>query len=120
MTPAAETILALLGAALLLCLNRWIFTRLISPHQAGALPVFAVLPATGDGQGLEQALRHLDWLRTEKLSRFTVVLVDSGLTPEGLDTVQALLRKDPTLLFCPAEEATWILKRKDDHGYFSL
>ena len=120
MTPAAETVLALLIAALLLCLSRLLFIRLVSPHQAGALPVFAVLPASGEGQGLEQAIRHLEWLRAEKLSQFTIVIVDGGLTPAGQDLVQALRRKIPGLLFCPAEEATWILKRKDDHGYFSL
>ena len=115
-----EILVALLCAALLLCLNRLIFTRLISPTQQGTVPVFAVIPANGDGEGLEQTLRHLHWLKTEKLSRFTVVVVDAGLTPTGLSTVLALRRKDPTLLFCPAEEATLILKRKDDHGYFSL
>ena len=112
--------MALLGAALLLWFNRLIFTRLISPAQQGTVPVFAVIPAVGDGDGLEQTLRHLHWLQGEKLSQFTLLIVDAGLTPAGQDLVQALQRKDTSLLFCPAEEATLILKRKDDHGYFSL
>ena len=95
--------MALLCAALLLWFNRLIFTRLISPAQQGTVPVFAVIPAVGD-----------------KLSQFTLLIVDAGLTPAGQDLVQALQRKDTSLLFCPAEEATLILKRKDDHGYFSL
>lgn len=115
-----EILAALLCAVLLLCLNRLLFTRLIAPTQQGTVPVFAVIPASGDGDGLEQTLRHLHWLKTEKLSRFTVVIVDAGLTQAGLDLVQALKRKDASLLFCPAEEATLILQRKDDHGYFSL
>ena len=109
-----------LCAALLLWFNRLIFTRLISPAQQGTVPVFAVIPAVGDGDGLEQTLRHLHWLQGEKLSQFTLLIVDAGLTPTGQNLVQALQRKDTSLLFCPAEEATLILKRKDDHGYFSL
>ena len=109
MTLAIELILAFLCAARLLSLNRRVFSRLVSPCQQGAVPVFAVVPATGDGDGLEQTLRHLHWLREEKLSCFTVLVVNAGLTPEGLETVQALARKYPALLFCPAEEATLIL-----------
>ena len=57
--------MALLCAALLLWFNRLIFTRLISPAQQGTVPVFAVIPAVGDGDGLEQTLRHLHWLQGE-------------------------------------------------------
>lgn len=118
MTLAIEFALALLCAALLFCLHRAFFWRFTAPvHNT---PVFAVIPAVGDGEDLEQTLRHLQWLRSEKLTRFTILVVDAGLTPQGLDTIRALGNKDPTLLFCPAEEATLILQRKDDHGYFSL
>ena len=75
--------MALLCAALLLWFNRLIFTRLISPAQQGTVPVFAVIPAVGDGDGLEQTLRHLHWLQGEKLSQFTLLIVDAGLTPAG-------------------------------------
>ena len=115
-----EILMALLCAALLLWFNRLIFTRLISPAQQGTVPVFAVIPAVGDGDGLEQTLRHLHWLQGKKLSQFTLLIVDAGLTLTGQNLVQALQRKDTSRLFCPAEEATLILKRKDDHGYFSL
>ena len=67
MTLAIEFILAFLCAALLLSLSRVVFSRLVSPCQQGAVPVFAVVPAVGDGEGLEQTLRHLHWLREEKL-----------------------------------------------------
>lgn len=115
-----EILMALLCAALLLWFNRLIFTRLISPLQQGTVPIFAVIPASGNGEGLEQTLRHLQWLQREKLSQFTLLIVDAGLSPEGQALMQNLQRKDASLLFCPAEEATLILKRKDDHGYFSL
>ena len=120
MTLAAEIILAVLCAALLLTLNRKLFFRLLHPSQKGTLPVFAVVPATGNGDGLEHTLRHLLWLQEEKLSAFTILVVDAGLTPGGQDTLSALLRKEPTLLFCPAEEATLILQRKDAHDCCTL
>lgn len=115
-----EILMALLCVTVLLVTGRLLFLHLLSPTQQGTVPVFAVLPATGDGEGLEQTLRHLHWLREEKLSHFTVLIVDAGLTPAGRDLVAALQRKTPALLFCPAEEATLILKRRDDNGYFSL
>lgn len=115
-----EILAALLCAALLLFLNRILFTHLVSPSQQGTAPVFAVVPAAGSGDGLEQTLRHLHWLRTEKLSHFTILVVDAGLSPAGRELIETMLRKDPSLLFCPAEEAPLILKRKDNHGYFSL
>lgn len=115
-----ELLWILLAVVLLLFLNQLIFTHLLRPT-AGTLPMFAVVPVTGDGEGLEQTLRHLNWLRREKFSRFTVLVVDAGLTPDGHSAVQALGRQDSTLLFCPAEEALRLmLKRKDDHGDFSL
>lgn len=111
-----EILLAILCTTLILVFGRALFARLLSPSQSGTVPVFAVVPAAGDGEGLEQTLRHLRWLKAEKLSRFTVVVVDAGLTDQGLALVQALHRKDASLLFCPAEEA----QRKDDHDCFSL
>lgn len=115
-----EILLALFGSALLVLLGHWLLLRLLSPAQTGTMPVFAVIPAAGDGEGLEQTLRHLRWLQGEKLAPFTPLVVDAGLSPQGLALVQALQRRDPTLLFCPAGEATYILQRKGDHGYFSL
>ena len=115
-----EILMALLCVTVLLITGRLLVLHLLAPTQQGTVPVFAVLPAAGDGEGLEHTLRHLHWLREEKLSHFTVLIVDAGLTPVGQEVVATLQRKDPALLFCPAEEATLILKRKDDNGYFSL
>lgn len=112
--------MALLCVTVLLITGRLLVLHLLAPTQQGTVPVFAVLPAAGDGEGVEHTLRHLHWLREEKLSHFTVLIVDAGLTPAGQELVTALQRKDPALLFCPAEEATLILKRRDDNGYFSL
>ena len=115
-----EILMALLCVTVLLITGRLLLLHLLAPTQQGTVPVFAVLPAAGDGEGVEHTLRHLHWLREEKLSHFTVLIVDAGLTPVGQELVTTLQRKDPALLFCPAEEATLILKRRDDNGYFSL
>lgn len=112
-----ELMLVFLCSALLLCLNCLLFARLLHPAQKA--PFFVVVSAQGDGDGLEQTLRHLHWLRREKLSRFTVLIVDAGLNGEGRHIAQTLQRKDPSLLFCTAEEATLIFKRKENYGYFS-
>ena len=112
-----ELLLAFLCGALLLCLHGFLFARLLPPAQKA--PLFAVIRAQGDGEGLEQTLRHLHWLHREKLSHVPVLVLDAGLIPEGRRIAAALQRKDPALLFCTAEEATLIFKRKDDHGYFS-
>ena len=115
-----EILMALLCAALLLWFNRLIFTRLISPAQQGHGPLLCRDPRRGGRRraGANPAPPAL--AAGGKLSQFTLLIVDAGLTPAGQDLVQALQRKDTSLLFCPAEEATLILKRKDDHGYFSL
>ena len=76
-----EILLALFGSALLVLLGHWLLLRLLSPAQAGTMPVFAVIPAAGDGEGLEQTLRHLRWLQGEKLAPFTPLVVDAGLAP---------------------------------------
>lgn len=120
MTLTTEILLTFLCVILLACLYRLLCRRLLSPEQEGALPVYAVIPAIGDGDGLEQTLRHLRWLNAENLTAFTVIVADGGLTPAGLEVVRASMKKDPSLRFCPAEEDILILKRKDDHGYFSL
>lgn len=120
MTLALEVLAAVWGASLVICLHQFLRSRLLCPSRKGSPPIFAVVPAAGEGDGLEHTLRHLRLLREEGLSAFTVVLADGGLTPAGLDLVRALCRKDPTLLFCPAEEVTLILQRKDQHGCNSL
>ena len=63
-----EILLALFGSALLVLLGHWLLSFRCSPAQTGTMPVFAVIPAAGDGEGLEQTLRHLRWLQGEKLA----------------------------------------------------
>lgn len=55
----------------------------------GPCPVEVVIPAAGTGDGLEQTVRGLLWLRRTGLLRCTLSIRDEGLTEGG--TVLALL-----------------------------
>ena len=59
----------------------------------GRCPVRAQVLASGDGDGVEQTVRALLWLRRSGLWRGQVVIVDSGLSREGLSLVMALARR---------------------------
>ena len=80
-----EILLALFGSALLVLLGHWLLLRLLSPAQTGTMPVFAVIPAAGDGEGLEQTLRHLRWLQGEKLAPFTPLVCLLYTSPSPRD-----------------------------------
>ncbi len=85
------------------------------------MPVFAVIPAAGDGEGLEQTLRHLRWLQGGKSwPPSPPWWWTRASPPRGWPWSRPCSGGDPTLLFCLTEEATYILQRKGDHGYFSL
>lgn len=43
----------------------------------GPDPVFAVIPARGGGEGLEQTVKGLLWLQGGEMTGFTVVVADA-------------------------------------------
>ena len=94
--------LALLAAAGLLALGWALFGKLLAPAGAGA-PVYAVVPAAGDGGALEQTVKGLLWLRGGELARFTIVIADGGLDPAGRARAAALLARDRGIVLCPAD-----------------
>ena len=94
--------LALLAAAGLLALGWALFGKLLAPAGADS-PVYAVVPAAGDGGGLEQAVKGLLWLRDGELARFTVVIADDGLDETGRAVAAALLAGSRGVVLCPAE-----------------
>ncbi len=57
-------------------------------------PVRAVIVGRGCGDGLEQTVRGLLWLRRSGLWRGTVVITDGGLDPQGLALARMLARRD--------------------------
>ncbi|WP_297213911.1 hypothetical protein [uncultured Flavonifractor sp.] len=102
MHAIAEVLLALLAAAGLLALGWVLMGRLVSPS-AGGGAVYAVVPASGGGEHLEQDVKGLLWLRGGEPARFTIVIADNGLDPAGRAVAAALLAESTGLVICPGE-----------------
>ena len=58
---------------------------------------WAVVWGFGDGEGLEQRVRSLMWLRACGLLRCRVILLDGGLNEEGQKLAHNLTRRWPDL-----------------------
>lgn len=102
MITVVEIILATLTVIGLLSLGWSLFGRLLTPVGPG--PVYAVVPASGRGEGLEQTVKGLLWLRSGELAGMTVVVADAGLDEEGLRLAQALCRQLEQVRLCRAAE----------------
>ena len=74
-----------------LCLLWVVLGRLLLP---GRCPVRAVVAGMGQGEGLEQTVKGLLWLRSAGLWRGMVVIEDCGLDPAGVRLARALARQD--------------------------
>lgn len=103
-----EMVLSLLAVLGLLSLGWLLFGRLLAPGGCAA-PVFAIIPAQGDGAALEQAVKELLWLRAGEIARYTVVVADAGLTPDGVAVAQKLAQREPGILLCALDEVPGIL-----------
>lgn len=60
----------------------------------GSCPVEAVVIAAGSGEGLEQTVRGLLWLRKNRLWEGTITIRDGGLDQNGLLLALALARQE--------------------------
>lgn len=98
-----QVILALLAAVGLLALGWVLFGRLVTPAGAAG-SVYAVVPARGQGEHLEQDVKGLLWLRGGELARFTIVIADNGLDPSGKAVAAALLARSTGLVVCPGDK----------------
>lgn len=96
-----QVLLALLAAVGLLALGWVLFGRLVTPVGRDSGPVYAVVPAQDKGEHLEQDVKGLLWLRGGELARFTIVIADNGLDPEGRAVAAALLADSTGLVICP-------------------
>lgn len=96
MRAVVEVLLSLCSVLGLLALGWLWFGRLLTPA-AGGGGAWVVLPARGGGEGLEQAVRGLLWLRGSGLLSARVAVVDCGLDARGSALVRALLRRWPEL-----------------------
>ena len=96
-----QVLLALLAAIGLLALGWVLFGWLLAPAE-GAGPVYAVVPAAGEGAHLEQDVKRLLWLRGRQKKGFTIVIADGGLDPAGKAVAAALLTGATGVVVCPA------------------
>lgn len=82
-----QLLAVLLAAFGLVCLGWLAMGWLLLP---GVEPVRAVVEARGNGEGLEQTVKALLWLRRTGLWRGAVVIDDHGLDERGAALARAL------------------------------
>ncbi len=104
MYSVLEIIVAAL-AAFGLCAAGWLlFGRLLTPVGACcSAPVFAVVRARGDGEGLEQTVDGLLWLANGGWVTLRIILLDDGLTETGRRRALGLVKRGPRIAYCPPE-----------------
>lgn len=95
MTSCLELLTALLAALGLVCLIWLAVGRLLLPV---ICPTRVVVTASESGDGLEQTVKGLLWLRGSGLWRGMLVIEDGGLNREGLALAQMLAQRDGVAL----------------------
>ena len=73
--------------------------------------VAAVVPASGGGTGLEQTVRALDQLRRDTGGFRQIVMLDCGLSQEGIMVARLLAQEDRAIALCRPEELPETLRR---------
>ncbi len=92
-------------AALGLVTLAWLaFGHLLLPRELEPGGLYAVLPARGDGEHLEQDLRRLLWLRDSGAPRVPIIIADAGLSPQGRRVAQVLLGRYCGTVLCPMDQ----------------
>ena len=66
--------------------------------------IVALIPAQGDGEGLEQQVRTLRNMRKERNVFSLILLVDCGLSEEGKKLSRLLARQDRWVTICQPGE----------------
>ena len=97
-----KTVLAFLAAAGLLAVGWLLLWAALAPVGRGS--VYAVVPAGGDGEHLEQDLAGLRWLRKGGMARFTVVIADCGLSGQGRRLAERLAWRDRGVILCAMDD----------------
>ena len=110
MRPVLEVILSLLAVVGALSLSWLFFGRLLTP--AGSRETVSLVPGTGDGEDLEQAVRGLLWLRGGGMLQGDLVIVDCGLSPTGRAIAAALCMREPGVEVCSLSQLSVYIKQK--------
>ena len=103
-----EVVMAALAVLGLLSLSWLVLGRLLIP--IGGRESVTLLPGTGDGETLEQALNGLVWLRDGGLLNGKILIADCGLTAAGKALAIALALRQPEVEVCPAARIAAYLK----------
>ena len=90
-----ETAMILLVSMAFCTLVGTLYCRVLTPDTAE--DTWAVIRGVGSGNGLEQRVRSLMWLRSCGLLRCRVILADSGLDADGRRLAVHLARRWPEL-----------------------
>ena len=100
----AELLVAFMLAVLLGVIGWALFGLLLMPvfHRQMITLCFV----RGDGTVLEQRVRSFGWLRECKERGGRLIVVDCGLTKNGLEIYQRLRENRPWLSYCPNEALT--------------
>lgn len=98
-----ETLGVLLAGAGLFIFGWLLLGRLLAPIGTKG-PIWAVVPASGDGDGLEHDLRGLLWLRQSGMACLRVVIADCGLSGKGMELARLLAQREEDVTVCPAAE----------------
>ena len=93
-------------AAIGLASMMWVVVKavLYAPLEWRRPGAVALIPAQGDGDGLEEQVRTRERLRKEQALVSTALLVDCGLTEEGLRLARLLARDRRWVAVCAREE----------------
>lgn len=100
------TLLAAVGMAFLLWL---LVARRLLPFSDPHGQVYTLVRGRGGGEGVEQCVRELLWLRRWNLFRGGIVVVDCGLNEEGRALVRLLCANTDEVTFCDAEGLSQML-----------
>ncbi|MCD7947135.1 MAG: hypothetical protein LUG13_02395 [Oscillospiraceae bacterium] len=111
MNPILEIVLAFLSSFGLLCLGWMLFGRLLAPWKdAHCKPVYAVVPASGAGVGLEQTVRAVKRLQMTQNRPVCVVIADDGLDATGRAVADVLAREEAWVTVRPIVDVRGIVK----------
>jgi len=106
---AVVALLAAIGLAQILWLGVRLMLGLTPRERLGH--VAAVVPASGGGAGLEQTVRMLEQLRRETGGFRQIVMLDCGLSEEGIMIASLLAREDRAIALCKTEKLEETLRR---------
>ena len=97
-----DVLMAGIGALGLAFLAWWMFGRLLRPIPEESFRV--VIPGRGEGEGLEQTVRAIIWLRGLGLLNCPVVIANVDLTAEGWELALRLAQRWPGVVLWPMSD----------------